>query len=438
MVKKNIGNHFWKIAKKVIPGGNSILSKRPERYAGKIWPTYFKKSLGCYIWDLNGKKYTDMAQMGIGSSILGYNNRYVNSAVKKIIDSGISTTLNALEEVTLAQKLIKLNPGFGGVKFARSGGEAMAVAVRIARSFSKKQKIAFSGYHGWLDWYLATNLETKKNLNDHLLEGLSATGVYSGLKKSIFPFKYDDSIDFLKTLKKSKNIGIVVLESARYDFPKKDFVNKINEICKKKKLILICDEITTGFRVGNSGAYKVVGFKPDLVVYGKGLGNGFAISAVVGKSKIMKNATNSFISSSNWSERVGFVAAIKTLEIIKKKKTWEHLNKTGLLIKKGWEEIFNEFNLKIKVSNFLPLISMKLNYGELNNYILTYFIQDMLEKSYLVSSSIYVSQSHTKKICTQYLKDCRLTFQKISSLIKNKKLKKSLKTSVRSDAFQRL
>ena len=438
MVKKNIGNHFWKIAKKIIPGGNSILSKRPERYAGKLWPTYFEKSKGCYVWDLNGKKYIDMAQMGIGSSILGYNNKFVNSGVKKAIDKGINTTLNSLEEVVLAKKLINLNPGYTGVKFARSGGEAMTVAIRIARSFANKKKIVFSGYHGWFDWYLATNLESSKNLNDHLLEGLSPKGVDPGLKKTIFPFKYDDANDFLKVLNKSKEIGIVVVESARYNYPNKSFVNKINAICKQKKLILICDEITSGFRVCNSGAYKVVGFKPDLVVYGKGLGNGFAISAIVGKKKIMSSSINSFISSSNWSERVGFVAAIKTLDYIKKNKTWLHLNKIGLHIKKGWDKIFKELNLNIETSNFYPLVSMKLNYNDLNNYILTYFISDMLKKGYLVSSSIYISSSHTKKICNEYLKECRSTFKKISFLLKNKKLKKNSRGFVRTDAFQRL
>ena len=440
-LKKNLhsGFRYWKEALKLIPGGNSILSKRPERYAGKKWPTYFSKSHGCKIWDLDGNLFIDMAQMGIGSSTLGYNNKYVNKAVKKIIDKGISTTLNAPEEVELAKKLIKLNPGYKGVKFARSGGEAMALAVRIARAFAKKQKIAFSGYHGWFDWYLATNLEDNKNLNEHLLEGLSPKGVYPGLVKSIFPFKYDDPKNFLETIKKNKDIGIVIVESARYDYPKKEFVSLINKVCREKNLILICDEITSGFRICNSGAYKVVGFKPDIIVYGKGLGNGFAISAVVGKSKIMKNSTNSFISSSNWSERVGFVAANKTLDYFAKKKVWNHLNRMGLLIYKEWKNIFSELDLKISVSNFLPLVTMKLNYGELNNYILTYFIQDMLKKKYLVSASIYVSEAHTRKIIIKYIKECKKTFKKISILLKNKQLKNSIKINdLRTDAFKRL
>ena len=436
--KINIGYKLWNIAKKKIPGGNSILSKRPERYAGKYWPTYFKKAHGYNIWGIDGKKYIDMAQMGIGSSILGYNNEFVNSHVKKIIDEGINTTLNSYEEVKLADKLTKLNKGYSGVKFCRSGGEAMNVAIRIARSFTRKEKIAFSGYHGWFDWYLATNLQNKKNLNEHLLKGLSAKGVYSGFKKTIYPFKYDNALDFLKVIKKDKKIGIVVVESARYNFPNKKFVSIINDVCKKKNLILICDEITSGFRISETGAYKKVGFKPDLIVYGKGLGNGFAISAIVGKKKIMRNSEKSFISSSNWSERVGFVAALKTLEFIEKKKVWTRLNKMGEIISNGWKAIFAEYKLNIEVSNFLPLVTMKLKYGKLNDYILTYFIRDMLKKGYLVSSSIYLSYSHDDKICKKYLKDCRNTFAQISHLIHTNRIKKVIGKDVRSDSFQRL
>ena len=435
----NSGYKLWLKAKEVIPGGNSILSKRPERYAGKIWPTYFKKAKGCKIWDLENNKFYDFAQMGIGASILGYSNNDLNKFIKKKIDLGISTTLNSFEEVDLAKKLLKLNPGFKGVKFARSGGEAMAVAIRLARALNNnRQEIAFSGYHGWFDWYLATNLQAKKNLNEHLLPGLDTIGVDKKLKGSIHPFSYNKFSELEKLVKKNKKIGIVVVESARYDYPEKSFVIKINEICKKNNIILICDEITTGFRISNTGAYKKIGFNPELVVYGKGLGNGFPITAVVGKKDIMNTARKSFISSSNWSERVGFCAALKTIEIIEKKKVWKHLDAIGKQIREGWVKIFKKYNLDISVGNFLPLVSMKLNYGKLNNYILTYFMQDMLEKGYLVSSSIYVSQSHTKKICTEYMRDCNLTFKKISFLIKNKKLKKSLKTSIRSDAFQRL
>ena len=437
--KQNKGYNLWLEAEKLIPGGNSIISKRPERYAGKLWPTYFTKSKGCKIWDLENKKYIDFAQMGIGASILGYSNFELNKFIKKKIDQGISTTLNSFEEVDLAKKLLQLNKGFKGVKFARSGGEAMMVAIRLARALNKNhQEIAFSGYHGWFDWYLATNLQTKKNLNEHLLPGLDAIGVDKKLKGSIYPFSYNNALELEKLIKKNKNIGIVVVESARYDYPEKNFVQQVNKICKKNNLILICDEITSGFRISNTGAYKKIGFTPQIVVYGKGLGNGFPITAIVGKKKIMKNATKSFISSSNWSERVGFCAALKTIEIIEKKKVWKHLDKIGRQIKEGWLKIFKKYNLDITVSNFLPLITMKLNYGKENNLILTYYIQEMLKKNYLVSSSIYISFAHSQKLVKKYLNDTDKVFEKISQLLKEKKIKKEISTNIRSDAFKRL
>jgi len=435
----NKGFKLWLKAEKLIPGGNSILSKRPERYAGKLWPTYFKKSKGCEIWDLENRKYYDFAQMGIGASILGYSNTELNNYIKKKIDSGISTTLNSYEEVDLAQKLIKINKGFAGVKFARSGGEAMMVAIRIARSLKKnKQEIAFSGYHGWFDWYLATNLKTKKNLNEHLLPGLDTIGVDKKLKGSIYPFKYNNGEELEKLVNRNKKIGIVVVESARYDYPNKKFVKHINKICKKNDLILICDEITTGFRISNTGAYKKIGFNPDIVVYGKGIGNGFPITAVVGKKQVMESAKKSFISSSNWSERVGFCAALKTIEIIEKKKVWKHLDKIGRQIKHGWIKIFKKYDLDIEVSNFLPLVTMKLNYGKKNNLILTYFIQEMLKKNYVVSSSVYISYSHTKRLVTRYLSESDKVFKIISTLIKEKKIENQISTKIRSDAFKRL
>ncbi len=435
----NKGFKLWLKATEVIPGGNSILSKRPERYAGKLWPTYFKKSKGCEIWDLENNKYLDFAQMGIGASILGYSHSELNSFIKKKIDLGITTTLNSFEEYDLARKLIKLNKGFKGVKFARSGGEAMMVAIRIARSLNKNnQEIAFSGYHGWFDWYLATNLKTKKNLNEHLLPGLDTIGVDKKLKGSIHPFSYNNSEELNKLVNKNKKIGIVVVESARYDYPDKNFVKEVNKVCKKNNLILICDEITSGFRISNTGAYKKIGFDPQIVVYGKGLGNGFPITAVVGKDKVMKCAKKSFISSSNWSERVGFCAALKTIEIIEKKKVWKHLDFIGKEIKKGWEKIFKKYDLDIEVSNFLPLITMKLRYGKKNNLILSYFIQEMLKKNYLVSSSIYISYSHKIKLVRNYLKETDKVFKKISKLLKQNRLKKEISINIRSDAFKRL
>ena len=148
----------WKKALKIIPGGNGLLSKRPERFLPDGWPIYFSKSKEAFIWDLNNKKYLDMTTMGIGTSVIGYNNSFINNFVKKKIDKGISTTLNCYEEYELAKELLKIDKFAEQVKFARGGGEAMSLAIRLARAKTKKIKIIFSGYHGWHDWYLAANL----------------------------------------------------------------------------------------------------------------------------------------------------------------------------------------------------------------------------------------------------------------------------------------
>ena len=214
--RMNAGIKLWERAEKCIPGGNGLLSKRPSRYAPDIWPTYFERALGVEIWDLDGRRYIDMAQMGIGAAILGYANPEVNKAVSECIHKGVSTTLNAPEEVYLAEKLLELNPFAGGVKFARTGGEAMAMAVRIARAFTGRDKVAFSGYHGWCDWYLATNLGDENKLKEHLLPGLDPKGVPVGLKSTALPFRYNDVEDLMR-LAETEDFGVMVLEGARYD-----------------------------------------------------------------------------------------------------------------------------------------------------------------------------------------------------------------------------
>jgi len=433
----NKGIKLWKNAKKLIPGGNSLLSKRPERYAPDIWPTYFKKAKGCYVWDLNNQKYFEAAQMSVGAALLGYANNKINNAVKRKINIGNISTLNNPEEFILAKELLKRDKFASKVKFAKSGGEAMALAIRIARSVSKNQKIAFSGYHGWFDWYLATNLQNKNNLSKHLIKGLSTAGVDKKLKNTIFPFTYDCCDDFLKVVKKN-NVGILVLEGARYSYPSKKFVNLVNQYCRKNNILLIIDEITSGFRVTNSGSYKITGFNPDIVVYGKGLGNGYAISAVLGNKKSMSRAEDLFISSSNWTEGTGYVAAIETINFVQKKKTYRHLIKLGKYIINNWKKIFKKYKIDAKFGNFEALPTFNLCYSKKNNdLILTYFCQQMLKKNIIASNSIYLSYAHNKKNFKKYFLNFDLIFGNISKM-NFREIKKKLETKIRTDSFSRV
>jgi len=433
----NSGLALWQRAKQVIPGGNGLLSKRPERYAPDLWPTYYSKASGVEVTDLDGKTYIDMAQMGIGAAILGYCQPDVDAAVIDAIRHGVSTTLNCPEEVWLAEKLLALNPFAGGVKFARTGGEAMAIAVRIARAFTGKSAIAFSGYHGWSDWYLATNLGSAQGLNEHLLPGLEPKGVPESLAGTIFPFAYNN-IHELETLVKQHAIGIIVIEGARYDFPTPEFIAGLQRIASQYDCLIVVDEITSGWRLNDGGVYKLNGLRPDIVVFGKAMGNGYAISAVVGKKEVMDEAQATFISSTFWTERIGFVAALKTLEILVNNKVWNHLQWIGDKIGQGWAALAQKHELKLSVTDFKPLISFKLNYGQLNAPILTLFIQEMLKRGYLAASSVYVSYAHTEAIVDQYLAHVDEVFSLIKHALLHDTLFDLLETAVKDDGFKRL
>ena len=437
-MNKNLGKQLWHRALKTIPGGNGLLSKRPERYLSGNWPTYYSYCKGVNVIDLDGKKFIDMAQMGVGSAILGYANDELVAEVNKASESGVNCTLNSPEEVYLSELLIDLNPFSGGVKYARSGAEAMSIAIRLARAYTKSDKVAFSGYHGWSDWYLATNIKGKNNLKNHLLPGLDPLGVPRALLNTTFPFEYNNSEDFLKVIETNPDIKIICIEGARFDYPKKDFLNTIMQVAKKYNMIIVSDEITSGWRVTDGGVYKINGFKPDIVVYGKGMGGGYAISAVVGKKEIMQMANESFVSSTMWTERIGFVAALKTIDIICREQLWKHLDLLGTIIGEGWKKSAKENGLLISINEFKPLISFKFNYGNDNDLILTIFMQEMLKRGYLASSSIYLSLAHTEEIVACYLKHVDNVFALIAEAIRKKQLSNILKTDIRSDAFKRL
>ena len=298
------GQKLWKRAKNIIPGGNMLLSKRPEMFLPDNWPSYFSKSKGCSVWDMDGEKYLDFSIMGVGTNILGYGHEEVDSAVNQVINSGNMSTLNCPEEVYLAEKLIEINPWSDMVRFARTGGEANAIAIRIARAASGKDNVAICGYHGWHDWYLAANIESSDKLDTHLLKGLEANGVPKKLNGTVFPFRYNN-YEELEKIVNNEDIGTIKMEVIRSEPPKDDFLKKVRKLASKKGIVLIFDECTSGFRESLGGMHKNFSVEPDMAIFGKALGNGYSITAIVGKRNIMENTQNSFISSTFWTERIG-------------------------------------------------------------------------------------------------------------------------------------
>ena len=423
-------------AKKFIPGGVMLFSKRPENHLPGKWPTYFKKAKGIYVWDLNNKRYVDM-YFGVGQSILGYANKKVDNEVSNSNKNGNITSLNSFKEVELAKKLTKIHPWSGFAKFAKTGGEANAIATRISRAITGKEKVAICGYHGWHDWYLAANIKSSNNLNSHLLKGLEAYGVPKRLKNSISTFRMNNFKDF-KKIENIKNLSTIVMEVQREKEPNITFLKYVRKFCDKNNVILIFDECTSGFRETYGGIHMKYKIYPDLLVLGKALGNGYPITCVIGKKKYLKKASKSFISSTFWTENSGFVAALKTLDIIRKQKTFMKIKNIGQKIKIIWSEKSNKYNLPISIYGLDSIPSFRF-LGKNSAKYKTYFTQEMLKKGILATNTIYVSIVHTKKYLNMYAKEIDQIFFKIKKCEQKKmSINKILKSKVANSDFKRL
>jgi len=425
---------IYKKALKIIPNGTMLFSKKPEIYLPGGWPTYYKKTKGIFLWDLNNKKLKDL-YFGVGQNILGYCNPKIDNEVIKACKNGNMSSLNCLEEVHLAEKLIELHPWADMVKFARSGGEINSIAIRIARAASGNDKVAICGYHGWHDWYLAANLKNNQNLNKHILKGLNPHGVSKSLKNTIYPFTYNN-FDQLKGLVSKHKIGTIMMEVKRDKDPENNFLQKVRKLCDQKKIILIFDECTSGFRQCLGGLHKFYKVNPDMAVFGKALGNGYAITSLIGKKDIMRESQKSFISSTFWTERIGYAAGLKTLSEMKRTESWKVITKNGIYIKKLWYEIAQNNNLKIDIGGLdaLPIF----NFKKKNLEYKTLIIQEMLKKNYLVSNVIFLSTLHSKSIIDEYIINLNKVFRIIKRCEEGEKLGKYLKHKVCFSPFDRL
>ena len=430
------GQKLYKRAKKIIPGGNMLLSKRPEMFLPGKWPCYFSKSKGCKVWDLDGNEFIDMSIMGIGTNTLGYGHPEIDETVMKTIRDGNMSTLNCSEEVYLAEKLIEMHPWADMVRFARSGGEANAIAIRIARAASGRDKVAVCGYHGWHDWYLSANLGNDKSLDGHLLPGLQPKGVPRNLKNTVFPFNYNQ-FDELEKIVKEHEIGVIKMEVIRSMEPTNDFLYKVRQLANSKKIILIFDECTTGFRETFGGIHKKYNIEPDMAMFGKALGNGYAITSVIGKSKIMQEAQSTFISSTFWTERIGPSAALKTLEIMEREKSWEKITNIGNKISEIWKKLAERYELPISIFGIPALIKFRFN-SKLNLEYKTLITQEMLKKGYLAANSVYVCTEHNSNILKDYEEALAKVFELIAECENGKSIYKLLDGPVCNADFQRL
>jgi glutamate-1-semialdehyde aminotransferase len=431
------GQELYKKAKTLIPGGTMLLSKRPEMFLPDQWPAYYSKAKGCMVWDLDGNELLDMSIMAIGTNILGYAHDEIDNAVIANIRNSNMSTLNCPEEVALAEKLVEINPWAQMVRFARSGGEANSIAIRIARAASGRDKVAICGYHGWHDWYLSANLGDDKNLAGHLLPGLDPSGVPKNLKGSVLPFNYNNIEELEKLFENNPDIGVIKMEVSRNKGPENNFLQKVRVLADKHNAVLVFDECTSGFRQTFGGLYKLFGVEPDIALYGKALGNGYGITAIVGRKAVMEAAQKTFISSTFWTERVGPTAALKTLEIMERERSWETITQTGNTIASAWQKMADENHLHINISGLPALVTFSFNGANALAYK-TFLTQELLKRNILATTGVYSSTAHKPEHLQRYFNELETVFRIIKECEDGKNINELLEGPVCHGGFRRL
>lgn len=401
-LKNRKGPKLYRQAKRLIPGGTQLLSKRPEMFAPDIWPAYYSKAKGCRVWDMDGIEYIDMSIMAVGACILGYADDDIDNAVTRAIRSGVNSSLNCFEEVRLAEALIDLHPWFDMVRYARSGGEALSIAVRIARAKTGRETILFSGYHGWSDWYLAANLSDDSALDGQLMPGLQPSGVPRGLTGTAIPFNFNDINSLRERIKgQEKKIAAIMIEPARGEEAPNEYLSVLREIASDIGAVLIFDEITSGFRMCAGGIHRRYDIHPDMAIFAKSMANGYAMSAIVGTEEVMQAAQKTFISSTNWTDRVGPVAALATLKKYQETSADKHIISIGNKTQQIWRNASNNSGLEIDISG-LPSLSAFSFKSEHSQALNTRFVIEMLQRGFLGFRQFKPSLAHSIKDLDRY------------------------------------
>ena len=432
------GQELYRKARRLIPGGTQLLSKRPERFLPELWPAYYSKANGATVWDLDGREYLDMSIMGVGACVLGYADPDVDAAVIRAVQQGSMCTLNCPEEVELAALLCELHPWAQMVRLARGGGEAMAMAVRIARAFTGREQVAFCGYHGWHDWYLAANLSDDTALDGHCLPGLQPAGVPRGLRGTLHPFRYN-ALQELQAIaaEHAGQLAAVVMEPARSTGPQPGFLEGVRELATRAGAVLIFDEVTSGWRMTDGGLHLRYGVEPDLAVFAKALGNGYPIAAVIGAAPVMQAAQTTFISSTSWTERIGPTAALATIKKFRRLNVSRRLIELGERVQAGWAQAARRHGLKAHVDGIPPLSHLVFEYDEAPA-LETLFTQWMLELGILASIQCYACYAHGDEDVARYLEAVDQVFGRLACAVEQGAVAAALRGPVRHAGFRRL
>jgi glutamate-1-semialdehyde 2,1-aminomutase len=431
---------LYRRALELIPGGAQLISRRPTRYACGVSPVFASRAKGARFWDVDGNQYIDWVS-GIGAIILGYADPVVDDAVREQIGHGTMYSINHELELELAEELVETIPCAEMVRYAKTGGEACAIAVRIARGTTGRDKILFCGYHGWHDWYLAANLSSEATLNQHLFPGIDPTGVPSCLKGTAVPFPFGD-IDALGTAldRHRGQVAAVIMEPMRTEEPPEGYLRQVADLTRRHDVLLIFDEVSTGFRLTAGGVQPHVGVVPDMAVFAKSISNGYPMGAVVGNREVMAPAANMFISSTYWSDTIGLRAALTTLREIRSRDVPATLRKTGMELQRRLNGVAAEVGLDVRCGGLTvhPHLEFNLDDAELKSKVATLFIQEMAKRGCHGYTSFYLNAAQGSGELEQTEQAARETFTIIAEGLDSGRLDELLECDLQQDSFRRL
>jgi glutamate-1-semialdehyde 2,1-aminomutase len=426
-------------ARKLIPGVTQLISRRPARAALGVSPIYASHAKGCRIWDIDGNEYVDWYS-GIGPIILGYADEVVDGAVKAQIDRGSIFSIVEENAVELAEELVRLIPSAEMVRFCKGGGEACTVGVRIARGVTGRDKVLFCGYHGWHDWYLAANIGAER-LDEHLFNGIDPIGIPRALEGTSIPFKYGD-LEMLEDLLKGNDgeVACIIMEPMRTEMPPPGYLEGVRELATRYGVVLIFDEVSSGFRIALGGVQEHVGVTPDMSVFAKAISNGYPMGAVVGKREFMEPASRMFISSAYWDDSVGIVAALTTLKELQRRDAVAHFERIGGKFKAEVNRIAAEVELDAECVGVAahPGIRFNVDDPETAKKVSTLFIQENAKRGLILATGFFFNCSHDDEALAFTLEGVRGSFAVIADGLKNDRLDELLECQLQEDLFRRL
>jgi glutamate-1-semialdehyde aminotransferase len=370
---------LYRRAGELIPGWTQLISRRADQFANGVSPIYAQRAKGARFLDVDENEYIDWVN-AVGAIILGHADDVVDGAVKEQIDRGSIYTLNSPLEIELAEALIDTIPSAEMVRYTKGGGEACAVAARIARGATGRDIILFCGYHGWHDWYQAANFGVDPESGEYPFAGIEPIGVPRSLAGTVIPFAYGDAASLSALLDEHKGqVAAVMMEPARSELPPAGYLEEVRRLTTAHDVVLIFDEVSCGWRPALGGMQEVTGVIPDVTVVAKAMSNGYPMGAVVGKRAVMEAASVMFISSSYWSDNIGLIAALTTLAELKRRNAVAYLNEVGEKLRAAVNSAIQDAGLQGACAGIAanPYFSLTLPSGADRRKVNTLFIQEM-------------------------------------------------------------